>query len=380
MRRAATPATTCRTPGVLANAVARAARRREGGLAAQGCDVSPLLQTSVGDNRAVDSALRADRGAHPPARADRAGRRGLLPRLRRRRLDLPLARARRARLPRLRAAREPPAARRGLRRRTRAFCRDVLGAEVVELDGRGLGEAELREQRYSVAPRPPARDRATPPPTRSRRSSTGSSRAAARPGWRRGATTASCIRCCRSGATETVAYCEAERLAFRVDASNADTKRGLIRDADPAAAPRAASGRRREHPARARRRGRRCRRRSPSCSTSAGGLEARRPRRRRCRRCASTTGSGSSTARSISTARSAGASGASAPASQGLRYEAGGPATGSPGGRRRFKTCSSTPKIPRSEREAWPLVVRGDDVDRRAGHRRASRGARARRA
>jgi len=32
------------------------------------------------------------------------------------------------------------------------FCRDVLAAEVVELDGAGLTEAELREQRYSVAP------------------------------------------------------------------------------------------------------------------------------------------------------------------------------------------------------------------------------------
>src|SRR5260370_33953026 len=31
------------------------------------------------------------------------------------------------------------------------FCHDVLGAEVVELDGRGLGEAELRAERYSVA-------------------------------------------------------------------------------------------------------------------------------------------------------------------------------------------------------------------------------------
>src|SRR2546422_71233 len=30
------------------------------------------------------------------------------------------------------------------------FCREVLGAEVVELDGRGLSEAALREQRYSV--------------------------------------------------------------------------------------------------------------------------------------------------------------------------------------------------------------------------------------
>src|SRR5436190_6579400 len=32
-----------------------------------------------------------------------------------------------------------------------AFCRDALGATVVELDGSGLSEAALREQRYSVA-------------------------------------------------------------------------------------------------------------------------------------------------------------------------------------------------------------------------------------
>src|SRR5205814_8083662 len=30
------------------------------------------------------------------------------------------------------------------------FCRDELGAEVIELDGRGLSEAALREQRYSI--------------------------------------------------------------------------------------------------------------------------------------------------------------------------------------------------------------------------------------
>src|SRR6185437_5149378 len=32
------------------------------------------------------------------------------------------------------------------------FCAEVLGAEVVELDGRGLSEAALREQRRSLAP------------------------------------------------------------------------------------------------------------------------------------------------------------------------------------------------------------------------------------
>lgn len=109
------------------------------------------------------------------------------------------------------------------------FCAEALGAEVVELDGRDLTEAELREQRYSVA-----RDRlrATGHTASdqvetilyrlaSRGSATGI--APSRPDgvvhplldvWRR----------------QTKAYCEAEGLAFRVDSSNADTKRGLIRD------------------------------------------------------------------------------------------------------------------------------------------------------
>ena len=109
------------------------------------------------------------------------------------------------------------------------FCAETLGAEVVELDGRGLGEAELREQRYSVAP---DRLRATGHTASdqvetilyrlvSRGSATGM--APRRddgvvhpllPVWR----------------DETVAYCEAEGLAFRVDASNPETKRGLIRE------------------------------------------------------------------------------------------------------------------------------------------------------
>ena len=109
-----------------------------------------------------------------------------------------------------------------------SFCRDVLGAEVVELDGAGLTEAELREQRYSVA-----RDRlrATGHTASDqvetilyRLASRGSATGLAPnrgdgvvhpllPVWR----------------DETEAYCNEHGLEFHVDSTNAGTKRGLIR-------------------------------------------------------------------------------------------------------------------------------------------------------
>ncbi len=110
-----------------------------------------------------------------------------------------------------------------------AFCREVLGAEIVVADGRGLGEAAWREQRYSVA-----RDRLRATGhTASDQVETILYRLVSRgnatgmtprrddgvvhpllPVWR----------------DETVAYCEAEGLTFRVDATNPETKRGLIRE------------------------------------------------------------------------------------------------------------------------------------------------------
>ena len=110
-----------------------------------------------------------------------------------------------------------------------AFCRDVLGAEVVALDGRGLGEAEWREQRYAVvrdrlrATGHTASDQVETILYRlvSRGNATGM--APRRddgvvhpllPLWR----------------AETVAYCEAEGLVFRIDTTNPKTKRGLIRE------------------------------------------------------------------------------------------------------------------------------------------------------
>ena len=109
------------------------------------------------------------------------------------------------------------------------FCAEALGAEVVELDGRGLTEAALRDLRYSVAG---DRLRATGH-TASDQVETILYRLASRG-------TATGIEARRADGVvrplltvwreETEAYCRAEGLAFRVDASNADTKRGLIRD------------------------------------------------------------------------------------------------------------------------------------------------------
>ena len=110
------------------------------------------------------------------------------------------------------------------------FCRALMDAEVVDgRGGPGSTEDELREIRYAIAV---DRLRATGHTASdqvetilyrlvSRGTATGM--APSRPDgvvhpllgvWR----------------TETSAYCKAEQLPFRIDPSNADTKRGLIRD------------------------------------------------------------------------------------------------------------------------------------------------------
>jgi tRNA(Ile)-lysidine synthase len=112
------------------------------------------------------------------------------------------------------------------------FCRDVLGAEIVEAPGAGLSEAELRELRYSAV-RDLARDRVpVTGHTASDQVETILYRLAARG-------TTSGIRVRRDDGVvrplltvwrdETEAYCRTEGLEFRIDRSNPDTLRGLIR-------------------------------------------------------------------------------------------------------------------------------------------------------
>ena len=109
-----------------------------------------------------------------------------------------------------------------------AFCRDVLGAEVV--DGRGgTTEDEWRETRYSFAT---DRLRATGH-TASDQVETVLYRivASGAPGkidWRRDDGVVRPLL--GRWGDETEAYCLAESLDFRRDSSNPDTKRGLIRD------------------------------------------------------------------------------------------------------------------------------------------------------
>ena len=109
------------------------------------------------------------------------------------------------------------------------FCAEALGAEVVELDGAGLSEAELREQRRSVARE---KLRATGH-TASDQVETILYRLVSR-----GAATGIAPRT-DDGVVhpllplwreDTEAYCRAAGLEFRLDTSNADTKRGLIRE------------------------------------------------------------------------------------------------------------------------------------------------------
>lgn len=107
------------------------------------------------------------------------------------------------------------------------FCRDVLGAEVVEAPPAD-GEAALRELRYSYAT---DRLRAT--------AHTGSDNvetvlyrlvSSGRPGGIKPRREDGIVRPLLSvWREETEAYCTAAGLPYRLDTSNVDTKRGLIR-------------------------------------------------------------------------------------------------------------------------------------------------------
>jgi tRNA(Ile)-lysidine synthase len=239
------------------------------------------------------------------------------------------------------------------------FCAERLAAEVVELDGRGLTEAGLRDQRYSVAT---DRLRATGHTASdqvetilyrlvSRGSATGiepkRTDGVVRPllgVWR----------------AETEAYCRAADLPYRTDTSNATTRRGLIRDEilpllrrlHPAADEnllRALDTRETLSPALAELLA------SPAGSKRVdlgGGLMAVREYKRLWleRGPVDLDGEvrwGSWRIRSRV---------------EGLKVRGWRPGDRLAGRNRKIQDVFVDAKIPRSEREAWPLVVRGDEV------------------
>jgi tRNA(Ile)-lysidine synthase len=239
------------------------------------------------------------------------------------------------------------------------FCADALDAEVVELDGRGLTEAGLREQRRSVARN---RLRATGH-TASDQVETILYRLVSR-----GAATGIAPRS-DDGVVhpllplrrdETEAYCRAAGLDFRVDRSNAETKRGLIRDEilpllrllHPAADEnllRALDTRATLPPALAELLA------APVGSKRVdlgGGVQAVREHERLWleRGPVDLAGEirwGDWTIRSEL---------------EGLRVRGWRPGDRLAGRRRKIQDVFVDAKVPRSEREAWPLVVRGDEV------------------
>jgi tRNA(Ile)-lysidine synthase len=240
------------------------------------------------------------------------------------------------------------------------FCAEALGAEVIEADGNGLSEAQLRDQRYQVTQC--YKVRATGH-TASDQVETILYRLVSR-----GAPTGIEPRN-EDGVVhpllpvrrqETEEYCRARGLAFRTDASNADTKRGLIRDEilpllrrlHPAADEnllRALDTRDTLPPALA----------ELLASTAGskrvdlgGGLQAVREHERLWLESGPVelTGEirwGEWTIRS---------------ALPGLRVRGWRPGDRLAGRRRKIQDVFVDAKVPRSEREAWPLVVRGDEV------------------
>jgi tRNA(Ile)-lysidine synthase len=239
------------------------------------------------------------------------------------------------------------------------FCAEVFGAEVVELEGRGLSEAELRDLRYSVA-----RDRLRATGhTASDQVETILYRLAARGSatgmepHRADGVVHPLLTVWRD---ETAAYCESEGLPYRVDASNADTKRGLIRDEilpllrrlHPAADEnvlRALDVRETLSPALAELLA------SPEGSKRVdlgGGVQAVREYERLWLERGPIDLAGE--VRWGAWCISSGAAG--------LKVRGWRPGDRLAGRRKKIQDVFVDAKVPRSEREAWPLVVRGDDV------------------
>jgi tRNA(Ile)-lysidine synthetase-like protein len=234
------------------------------------------------------------------------------------------------------------------------FCREVLGAEVV--DGRGgETEDELREIRYSFAT---DRLRATGH-TLSDQVETVLYRlvSSGAPGRIKAKREDGVVRPLLERTREdTEAYCRAAGLEFRVDSSNRDTKRGLIREQILPLL-------RRLHPAAEENLLRLTRERSPLAELLTAPAGSRRI----------DLGTGLTAVREYDNVWLEqtpvalegevrwGAWRISA-AERGLKVRGWRPGDRLAGRSKKIQDVFVDAKIPRSEREAWPLVVRGEEV------------------
>ena len=159
---------------------------------------------------------------------------------------------------------------------------------------------------------------------------------------------------------ETEAFCDERELRFRVDSSNPGTVRGLIRDEilplleqiHPAAREnilRALEERRTMPPALA------------ELRRLAGRLEARRPRRRRPGGARARPPLARAEPGRAARARCAGAWRIRSEL-PGLRVRGWRPGDRLAGRSKKIQDVFVDAKVPRSDREGWPLVVRGDEV------------------
>ena len=240
------------------------------------------------------------------------------------------------------------------------WCAERFGAEVVQR-GRATTEAELRDVRYAFRRRRRCARRGTRSPTRSRRSSTGSRRAARPTGIkvRREDGVVRPLLCVWR--EETEAFCRERGLEWRTDSTNPDTVRGLIRDQILPLLDAAASGAR-ENVLRA------LDERRTMPPALAELLDSRAGSKR------VDLGGGVQAVREhdrlwlepgpqeLRGARRAGASGGSSRTLPGLKVRGWRPGDRLAGRSKKIQDVFVDAKIPRSDREGWPLVVRGDEV------------------
>ena len=251
------------------------------------------------------------------------------------------------------------------------FCREQLGAEVVEAPAPSRDRGRAPRAPLLVRGRPAPRDRPhrlrpgrdRPLPARRRAARAGSSRARGR---RR-------PPAARSGATRPRRTAAPRGSRSAATARTPDTTRGLIRDEILPLLRRLHPAAEREPPPRSPSSAR-ARRALAELLASPAGSKPRRPRRAASRAVREYDRVWLEQApRRARGRRALGPVDDRVRRSPGLKVRGWRPGDRLAGRRKKIQDVFVDAKVPRSEREAWPLVVRGDEVVAVPGHRRGAR-------